>query len=391
MPYRQNFPIPAVIDPPKTCLCIEIPNHPDWKRVIAGLLSELRYWYNWERTGTMAGAECAAVWKDVYNSIDWSDMSCCCGGDFAVIYRWTELGVLQSSSDGGTTWVDDPSEDPRNSSPVYPPVPGEPSPDKRCDAAEGMGQLIKEQVGDQLTDDMSRYTLGQLITDWIKIYLQTSNPFLALLNIAANQIFALIIALVRSALTTEVYHQLVCAFYCHMEDDLSFTEAGWGAVRDDILGNIEGIAGVFLEHLVFLLGAVGLTNLARSQVGASGTCDDCECFEGPRVYLWDELAESSTQIFPDETGLYTAPSGVTPSGPNYIATIFFNGPTVPPMSSDCYSIYDVSNPSGATLFPYDCDDGSYNPLATCIRQATWARVAGPFTVTFRVSDLCGAW
>jgi len=389
MPYRQNFPIPAVIDPPKTCLCIEIPDHPDWKRVIAGLLGELRYWFNWERTGDMSGAQCAAVWKQVYDSIDWSDMSCCCGGEFSIVYRWTELGVLQSSSDGGTTWVDDSSEDPRNSSPVYPPVPGEPSDDKKCDSAEGMSQLIKEQVGDQLTDDMSRYTLGQLITDWVKFYLQTSNPFLALVNIAANQIFALVIALIRPALTGDVYHQLMCAFYCHMEDDLSFTDAGVEAVRSDILSDISGIAGVFLEHLVFLLGKVGLTNLARAQVGASGSCDDCGCFEGAQVFTWDELASESTQIFPDEMGVYTANSGTSLSGSHYVLSIFFVPELPIPPHWKCYPITFIDNPTGGVAFKYRCSDYAEDALSTCTAQYTLWSTEAPFTVTFTVGDLCG--
>jgi len=280
MPYRQNFPIPAVIDPPKQCLCIQIPNHPDWKAVIAGNLSELQNWFNWERTGDTSGAECAAVWKEVMLSIDWSDMSCCCGGQFGIIFRWTVDGVLESSSDGGTTWTEDPTQDPRNSSPTYPPVPGEPSEDKLCIAATSITLLLREQVGDQLTDDMSRYTLGQLIHDWVTTYLQTSNPFEALIQIITNQVLALVISAVRAALTDGVYETLTCIFRDNMEDDLSFTDVGWGQVRSDILSQITGVAGIFFEHLVYLLGKIGITNLARSQAATEGdcsSCDECVC------------------------------------------------------------------------------------------------------------------
>lgn len=201
----------------------------------------------------------------------------CCGGEFEIIFQWTEDGVLQQSSDGGATWEDAPQEDPRNSSTVYPPTPGEPSDDKKCIAAAGMALLVKEGVGDQLTDDMGRYTLGQLISDWVTTIIQSSNPFEALIQIVTNQIFALLISAVRAALTEEVYHTLQCIFYCNIEDDLSFTDEGWAQVRSDILDQIPGIAGVFLEHLVFLLGKVGLTNLARSQAATEGECSECDC------------------------------------------------------------------------------------------------------------------
>jgi len=275
MPYRQNFPIPTVIDPPKQCLCIEIPNHPDWKRVIAGTLGELRYWYNWERTGGTEGAQCAAVWKQVFDSIDWSDMSCCC--DQTIFFQWTVDGDLQQSTDGGVTWVDVPQKDPRNNSTVYPPMSGDDGPDKRCLAATSGAELIKAQVGDQLTDDMSRFTLGELISTWVNTIIQSSNPFEALINIAVNQIFSLVISAVRAALTDTVYDTLKCIFYCSMADDASFDSASWAEVRDQIGTLIGGVAGLFLEHLVYLLGPVGLTNIARSGFATEGDCDACEC------------------------------------------------------------------------------------------------------------------
>jgi len=274
MPYRQNFPIPSVIDPPRTCLCLEIPDNDDWRRVVAGLIRELTQWFNYERTGDDSGARCADVWKDIYQKIDWGRMSCCCG-EFDVIFQWTEDGVLQSSTDGGETWTDDPQDDPRNSSPIYPPVTGDPSDEKKCIAATSVRDLIKEQVGDQLTDDMSRYTLNQLIHDWVTTYIQTSNPFQALINIITNQVLALVIATLRPALTDDVYNKLMCCVLLHMNDDLSFDDAGWDAVRNCISTDITGIAGVFLEHLIFLIGKVGLTNLARSQAATVGDCSSC--------------------------------------------------------------------------------------------------------------------
>jgi len=317
VPYRPNFPIPSEINPPRSCICIEIPNTPDWRRVFAGLIAELTYWYNYERDGTTHGAECAAVWKEIYNGIEWGDMSCCCG-DFTIIFQWTEDGELEQSTDGGITFTPAPEQDPRNSSPVYPPVPGEPTTDKSCDSAAGMSLLIKEGIGDQLSEDMGRYTLAQLIEDWVKTVIQTSNPFLALINIVANQIFALLISAVIAALTEEVYQQLTCIFYCNMADDLSFDEGRWTTVRSDILGQISGIAGVFLEHLVFLLGKVGLTNLARSQVGVTGDCSSCECSDSCAA-TWEVMGASHGTIVASDTNSITVEA--SNAGANYYVII----------------------------------------------------------------------
>jgi len=276
MPYRQNFPIPSEIDPPQTCLCIPIPDSTEWRAIVAGLLGELTYWFNYERTGDGSGSECAAVWKDIFTRIDWSNMSCCCD-QIPLQFQYTDVGVLQVSIDGGLTFVDSPERDVRNNSPKFPPIPGDDGSDKKCAAATGAANLVKEQIGDQLTDDMGRYTLNQLVSDWTHTMIDTSNPFTALVTVVANQIFALVISAVRAALTDDVYHLFACALYCSMGDDASFNDAQWENARTRITDTISGIAGVFLEHLVYLLGKVGTTNLTRSAPDDTGDCSDCEC------------------------------------------------------------------------------------------------------------------
>lgn len=278
MPYRPNFPIPEDIHAEPFCLCIQVPNDPTWKQVVAGLLDELNQWYNWQRNEEKSGKDCAQVWRGLYEQIDWTTMSCCCD-DLPVQFRYTVDGVLQRSTDGGTTWEDAPDYDPRNNSTIFPPMPGDDSPDKKCLAATGAVDLIKQQVGDNLTDDMTRYTLAQLINDWITTYLQSSNPFEALMTIIANQIFALVIAVVRPALTDSVYEILKCIFYCDAADDASVNDTQWAQIRSDITDQIGGVAGIFLEHLVYLLGSRGMTNLMRASGATEGDCSTCHCDE----------------------------------------------------------------------------------------------------------------
>lgn len=202
-------------------------------------------------------------------------MMSCCGDENPILYRYTNDGILQQSTDDGVTWTDAPLKDPRNYSPQFPPIPGTDNASKRCLAATGMVAIIKSQVGDQLTDDMSHYTLSQLITDWVKTMINSSNPFEAILTIAVNQIFALVISALRPALTDTVYSTLKCILYCNMSNNASISQSQVDAIRGEINDQIGGIAGVFLEHLVYLLGQVGMTNLARASGATSGDCSDC--------------------------------------------------------------------------------------------------------------------
>lgn len=203
-------------------------------------------------------------------------MSCC--GDEGILFRYTGDGVLQQSEDGGTTWTDAPEKDPRNNSPQFPPLPGDDGDEKKCIAATGMAQLMKEQVANQLTDDMSRYTLEQLLKDWTGTAINSGgNIFQILLTIATNQIFALVIATLRAALTDAVFDTLKCIFFCHIKDDASFDAAGVDAVLTDIGDQIGGIATLFLQQLVNLLGVGGMTNLARAGGATTGDCSACDC------------------------------------------------------------------------------------------------------------------
>jgi hypothetical protein len=331
MPYRQNFPIPDVIDPPKMCLCLQIPDDPTWKSVLQGLLYELQYWFNWERDESNSGKQCAAVWKEVYNGIDWSNMSCCCQGVTPVQFQYNEFLILQISVDGGVTWTDAPEFDPRNNSTRFPDVPVEGA-DQCCVHADSAVLLIKEQVGDQLTDDMTRYTLAQLINDWVQTLIATSNPFLALMTVISNQIFALVIATLRPALTNDVYEQLRCIIVCHMADDFSFDETRWTAARAQILADVAGIAGIFLEHLIFLIGQVGLTNLVRAGAGSpDADCSGCFCpSDFVDVFVTETAGEFVSRV--DEILTARAIAG----GPsNYVLALQFGSVTYPQNVDTC--------------------------------------------------------
>lgn len=245
---------------------------------IAALLSQVEYLY-WPSRWVKADGDVDADFVTQFTEdLERNLMTPCCDDNLPIQWRYTSDGVLQQSTNGGGTWVDAPLYDPRVYSPQFPPLPGDDGTDKKCAAATGAVALIKEQVGDQLTDDMSRYTLSQLISDWTNTVINSGgNIFQALATVVTNQIFALVIATLRPALTDDVYHTLQCILYCDMADDATFNNAQWATVRSDILSQITGIAGVFLEHLVYLLGTGGLTNLARSGAATSGDCSDCDC------------------------------------------------------------------------------------------------------------------
>ena len=306
-------------------------------------------WYQrwWSDTDTPIDTDAIQSFRD--DLIRRLMMSCCDD----LIFRYTEDGILQSSDDNGDNWMDDPSDDIRiNPKITFPPVTSDLGVDPKCIAADGMVKILKEQIGDQLTDDMSRYTLSQLISDWTTTLIGTSNPFEALVTIAANQIFALVIATLRAAIDDSVYDTLRCIFDCNMEDDGSFTGDEWVTVRSQILSQISGIAGIFFEHLVYLLGNAGLTNLARSSAGdsdadCSACCPDCSTD-------WDVMDGTHGTITSrgDEYLIIEAQN----IGGNYYAIISTNDAAL------CCVIVDTVVESGATPSLISWSTCGYTPV-----------------------------
>lgn len=251
-------------------------------------------------------------------------MSGCADENTPVQYRYSIDGILQRSFNGGTSWSDCPEYDPRNYSVQFPPMTGSDGDTKKCLAAAGAVALIKEQVGDQLTDGMSRSSLENLIKSWVDTFLQSSNVFLALVTVITNLVFGLVIATLRSALTSEAYNALECAFYCNIGDDATVTDEQYSAIKASIASDITGIAGEFFGHLVNLLGKRGVENLLRAGGVASASCD-CDCGDGCPLPLVVNFGGTATFEGMDGAYCIYALNCTDFSGGNYNINLSFEG------------------------------------------------------------------
>lgn len=304
MPYRQNFPIPAVIDPPKTCLQIEIPDHPDWKAVISGVLFELSYWFNWERTGDTSGAQCAAVWKQVYNSIDWGDMSCCCEEKAVIVRVNPATGRVEQSTDGGVTWQPQPGGLPSLIVNPAPPVTSGVAATK-CDAAtnvSGQVQVWIDQVSNDFTTAISLLEFGTAVLEAILIAVVT---ILSAGTLTAAE--ALVLPTIAAALyaawgagktifddywSTDVKDKILCAVFCNIGDDGSFNDAQFSATWNEINSQLPASpAKMLFMGFLSSVGIAGMNAMAATGMSADADCSDCvECLECPEFFeLYDAL------------------------------------------------------------------------------------------------------
>jgi len=314
MPYRQNFPIPAVINPPRCCLTIEIPDHPDWKAVISGLLMQPAYWFNWERTGDTSGAQCAAVWKDVYNSIDWNLMACNGGGNCCVppaitIHINPTTGLPEQSSDGGTTWT--PAAGGLQSV-IVEPVPAVDSgvAATKCDAATNLAGQVDVWIAQVETDFDTAITLLEFAVGVLEAILAAVVTILSLGTLTAVE--AAVLPLLGAALfavwgagkaafssywNVGVKDDILCAAYCTIGDNGAFTDGQFTEFWQRCNNQLPvGPAKMLFLGFLSSVGRQGVNAMAATGMSADADCDDCDCETDCETDNWDILTYSGVPI-----------------------------------------------------------------------------------------------
>jgi hypothetical protein len=289
MPYRPNFPIPPDIDPPRKCLCIEIPWTPEHKQVFAGLLWELTEWFNWQRDSARSGKQLAAVYRSVFNSIDWSDMSCCCNQTTPVLTRVDpETGyVTQISYDGGTTWITNPNS-PSLTAPEMPPPVTSGVSGTKCDAASNGLQHIKDLVSkqsEQMTGEISiteaAIAIGIFIIGLILAAFTEGAALPAIVPVLVgvlSTIFALGKVAFDSYWTSDVYDKILCALYCNIDDSGQFSDAQAAAAINKINSDLPASpAKDWLIQILHVMGTRGLNNICAYGSSSDADCSGCDC------------------------------------------------------------------------------------------------------------------
>lgn len=281
---RPPYPIPENVNPGVyRCIVVPVPDDPTYMRVFAGVISDMTQWFNWARDEGKNGKECAQVWRDIYNEIDWSGTmgKCGCCPPPERKYRWTDDGHYQISDDGGVTWTDDSIADPRYSVPEFPPNPPEGAVLDQCTYADSVVQIYKVQFVEaiQVGDDIQ--TIIGIIIGIISAVLGTIAAPLVyqIMAVVVGAILAYTIEAFQAAFTTEVWDRLRCNLLDNMGTDGSFTQDQVDSIYARIGEEETGIVDFVLKHAVATFGAKGLTNAARSGFGSlEETCEECgEC------------------------------------------------------------------------------------------------------------------
>lgn len=209
---------------------------------------------------------------------------------------------IQFSPDGGTTWIDQPANDPRSSDAYR--LPALTGSNTRCRAAEGMTALIRACVDARL-DFISDAGLAGAILG-IVTFIPGFNVLWAL--ILAFVGFAVTIAaeILEAAFTETVYDEIRCIFFCNISENGQMNAEQFVAAYDDLI-NLDTIPRTWVQAVMNMVGAVGMSN-AGVALEAAADCDACD--ECGWCYLFN-FSSSDGAWFPRAAneGVYVVDSG----------------------------------------------------------------------------------
>lgn len=285
---------------------------------------------------------------------------------------------VQTTNDGGVTWVDTPASDPRHS-PAFslPPLTGT---DVPCHAAANMRRFFEDFIGTTLTALTEGLDALALATTLISIVFGGFGLFIDLVIDLAAVLASAGDTAINAAFTPEVFDQLQCIFYCNVDSSGQVDAAALSNIEAQISSQIGGLVSVVMSACLFIMGEVGLSNSGVTTVNPSADCSGCDC--GWCVELDLTVSDYGMVAVPGYTGCaWSAGIGAYNSGVYGYSKINFGATwnantieieyaTTGTINPGNLCIYDANSGSTTLIGCYDdtppvqiYDDGGGTPFA----------------------------
>jgi len=287
-PDTSGYLLPVPVDDgTRICVKVVIPNQPAHRQAFIGAVSELTKAYNWASDADHTAILVANVWKAVFadmmqqfyeNDCEGEGMACCYD---VVEHRVTSDGKMQIRVNGGG-WIDDPN-DPRTTAVTFPPITLD-AHHTKCDAASNVNEHFNDIISGT-SEELGG--AGSLVEIAIAIAAIIFALFIAPESIPA--LVPLILPLVAGLLflgqaawdayfDSAARDKILCAIYCSIEDDGTFTAAGYAKLLGKLRTNLTaGPARDMFVDLVSRIGLVGMNDYAAIGTSADADCSACDC------------------------------------------------------------------------------------------------------------------
>lgn len=249
--------------------------------LLRGIIEPLAWQTRWwsDSDATISQTEIEQFRNDLTRRL----MMSCCNDSPPLIFAWID-GVYSVSDDGGLTYHPAPEYDPRNTSTTWPKPSDNGIETTKCQNADGVVAYFRDEINDQIADDMSITAIVGVIAAVMLILLSAGTLlfFTAQLIALAGAIFGAGVATWKASFDSDVWDDLRCIIYSHMSDDATVDDAGLSGILTDIGTTFSGLIAATLSGYINALGLVGLNNMIRSGIGdADADCSACNenCYD----------------------------------------------------------------------------------------------------------------
>ncbi len=212
--------------------------------------------------------------------------------------RWdSSCDCVQQTPDGGTTWIDSPSQDPRSSTIFQ--VPARSGGDPLCDSAQQMHDRIKHMLDAIIASSDILQAINAVVGVIAVFFLEFGIVIEAIWAIV-SAIFSVGTTTLAAALTDDQYDLLLCIFYCTISSDGTVTESQFADIQSQVTAQLNATAAFAINQALQSIGFVGLTN-AGALGEVTGDCSGCAC-----GWCWQVDLTSDDGGFAAATGSYSA-------------------------------------------------------------------------------------
>lgn len=301
---------PDVLPPATYCRRLLIPDDPRWIAAVTGALLPLIYPAAWEQIQGITAEEAASRAEVMFNEYlvsgdngECVDMECC--EDKPRRYRVNpDTGNVEQSNNGGLSWggasggFQDVIVEP------VPPVTSGVSATK-CDAATNVSGQVDvwiTQVSNDFTTAVSVLEFGIAVIAAIAGAVLTvitgggllplELQVLAVLGAGLYAAWAAGKTVFDAYWSTEIKDKILCAAYCNIGDDGSFSDSQFSAFWEQVNTELPpSPAKMLFMGFLSSVGRQGLNAMAASGMSADADCADCGCdgcsSDGWHLGLWN--------------------------------------------------------------------------------------------------------
>lgn len=309
-----GFPLPAIIDPPRVCVRLNIPNEREHIAAFWGALWLLTYWNQWRRDEDHTGAAVGLVWKDVIQNawlINEGYEGCEGGIMFDVRQNDENPCVLEKSEDGGAwqawanlqlckpslkiiggvpVWVnpatelEEPFDETPPEQPSYPPRAPRPETSDdiaRCNAAAAAAQIFATTAREAANQFNAGGELSLMLLFIGLIFLPLGIAITIGLALAAiaSDLLSLVLGVPASEVTPEIEEELQCIIYCNTTISGGVISVNLPQIIGELNAKSVGAdAYALLRAIIETLEEGGMLAALDVQ-GVEGDCSACECVE----------------------------------------------------------------------------------------------------------------